>query len=310
MPSLEKFLSQRGLGHLSVAGHIILVIFKSIAILFFLSMDLDDDIISVWKRLWKGGFIHYKPETIKETRWEADFTIAIQFNPERAKRPRGDKMSGCPLCRIKPEEKIMTLEEFDFDVFANLYPITFGHVLISKVEHIDRRVSKDDVMAMLWFTRNTSYRVIYNEVGSGASTLEHMHFQAFYEPFLVEAAKRVVVMEEDGVIISKVVSYPGICLHFEGVNVLDVLFEVVSRYIESGGFLNILFAEGGAFVVPRKEEYSERTKTKIGGLETGGKFVITDREVFDSLTREGMENILRSQVCSEGECDILSFFDS
>lgn len=133
----------------------------------------------------REGFDSLKSIKEKKILYE-DFTIRVQFNPQRIKSssarvdPESIKERKCFLCiKNLPEEQKGIIYKDAFIILVNPFPIFPEHFTVSSLKHRPQRIL-DNFSSMLLLGKDLSkyYTVFYNGPECGASAPDHMHFQA------------------------------------------------------------------------------------------------------------------------------------
>ena len=115
--------------------------------------------------------------------WIRDFPVILQFNPERIRSSAAKTDTAslqarpCFFCHRTEEQYSIDYNDA-FEILANPYPISSGHLTIPLKWHEDQQILPyyED---MLWLAHDLQdYAVFYNGPKCGASAPDHMHFQA------------------------------------------------------------------------------------------------------------------------------------
>jgi hypothetical protein len=209
--------------------------------------------------------------------------FSLQFSPEREAFLREGKH------HIDPANPFATtLSKSDniriprFVVSKNLFPWQkYQVIIISKRRKVlfDER----DLALLLRFSRETSYEIIYNMEGSGASASSHCHFQGFIESFPVNGSSVVPIDAARSVELSRL-TFPAYGLRFAGpaIGVSSVVMEFLDLLLCP---YNLLISRGMVNVVPRSKAIPEGFgEWDFGAAEVSGLFFPRSLDQFRQLS--------------------------
>lgn len=232
--------------------------------------------------------------------------------------------------KFSPEELLFQFEAgmpLDADnspsvVAINVSPIEYGHVLLipQVLGCLPQRIDHKSLLLALHMAveaANPHFRVGYNSLGTFA-TINHLHFQAYYlaMPFPIEKAHSLKISTtNDGVRISKLMSYPVRGLFFEGGNSIKDLSDAVSNAsvcLQNNNIpFNILISDSGKRIFLLLQCYAE--KQALGGVsselldtqvnpavrEMSGHMVLKRKEDYEGASEEKAWSLLAEVSLSE-----------
>ena len=143
----------------------------------FLNQQLKD-----WD-LARLNYENLKNATIRQFQF-SDCLVEIQFNPERIRSTVASQTikkteSDCFLCeQNRPSQQKWLPLNPEFDVLCNPYPVFSQHLTIASHTHIPQTI-QNSLDSLLYAAKSLpEFVVFYNGAHCGASTPEHLHFQA------------------------------------------------------------------------------------------------------------------------------------
>jgi hypothetical protein len=252
-----------------------------------------------------------------------DYTIKIQFNPERIRSANAkiDKKSVerqvCFLCKENEPEEQKEIPFLDYSIRINPYPIFPLHLTISDNRHLPQLI-KERMRAMLSLARNLpGFTLLYNGPESGASAPDHFHFQAGSKGFMpVEqdvhscSGKKCLKKEKDGYIYT-ITNYLRECIIFESKNEewllkkfndLIAVLHPLQALKEEPMFNIITWMEADVWlliVFPRKQhrprQFYETGNNHLlispGVVDFGGVLITVRKEDFEKIDRALLSDI-------------------
>jgi hypothetical protein len=200
--------------------------------------------------------------------------------------------------KIHPEERLHTigLAGSQYHVVVNKYPALPQHLLLVSEDLRPQILTRHDLQAIHEFIQSVSHSCLaFFNSWSAAATVNHLHFQIFKGPAPIQgfSLESVGVMHESP--IYRVQTYPADNIVFDAANI-DAVWKEVRRLISANQPHNLLFSSTHTYLFPRnadpnpkgREIYGEET----GGIEYAGIFIAYDREIFESLTLQCIEELL------------------
>ncbi|KAF3535639.1 hypothetical protein F2Q69_00019542 [Brassica cretica] len=232
--------------------------------------------------------------------------------------------------KVSPEELLFQFEAgmpLDADnspsvVAINVSPIEYGHVLLipQVLDCLPQRIDHKSLLLALHMAveaANPYFRVGYNSLGAFA-TINHLHFQAYYlaMPFPIEKAHSLKISTtNDGVKISKLMSYPVRGLLFEGGNSIKDLSDAVSNAsvcLQNNNIpFNILISDSGKRIFLLLQCYAEKqalgevsselldTQVNPAVWEMSGHMVLKRKEDYEGASEEKAWSLLAEVSLSE-----------
>ncbi|KAF2561122.1 hypothetical protein F2Q70_00014954 [Brassica cretica] len=207
-------------------------------------------------------------------------------------------------------------------VAINVSPIEYGHVLLipQVLDCLPQRIDHKSLLLALHMAveaANPYFRVGYNSLGAFA-TINHLHFQAYYlaMPFPIEKAHSLKISNtNDGVRISKLMSYPVRGLLFEGGNSIKDLSDAVSNAsvcLENNNIpFTILISDSGKRIFLLPQCYAEKqalgrvsselldTQVNPAVWEMSGHMVLKRKEDYEGASEEKAWSLLAEVSLSE-----------
>jgi len=264
---------------------------------------------------YKEGNIDWQEGAKTETKNVGDFRVS--YNPARAKRPgssvtQSQSKQECLFCKLElgfPNEQPWNelLRYKGFKILANPFPIVKeGHFTIIPVseEHIPQELTQEYIQFALELVRDSQNLFLaFNswinaeENWSAGATQPHFHFHGFYkgkEQLPIERAGKRKIGEKNGVEIYEIV-FPsqGIMLKGKDPKALgEVLWNCIEKLKSEGLNYNVVFFKDEVYLFARQKE-GEGPLEKIGALEMLGWFIISKENIFNNVTSQDLENILR-----------------
>ncbi|KAF2295409.1 hypothetical protein GH714_032793 [Hevea brasiliensis] len=211
-------------------------------------------------------------------------------------------------------------------VAINVSPIEFGHVLLIPrvLDCLPQRIDHESFLLALHMAKEASdpfFRIGYNSLGAFA-TINHLHFQAYYLalPFPVEKAptRRIMTvkgMQDQGVIVSRLLNYPVQGVVFEGGNTMQNLSDSVASsciYLQNNNIpFNVLIADCGNKIFLFPQCYAEKqalgkvsqelleTQVNPAVWEISGHIVLKRRKDFEDASETSAWRLLAEVSLSE-----------
>ncbi|KAF2561127.1 hypothetical protein F2Q70_00014951 [Brassica cretica] len=232
--------------------------------------------------------------------------------------------------KVSPEELLFQFEAnmpLDADnspsvVAINVSPIEYGHVLLipQVFDCLPQRIDHKSLLLALHMAveaANPYFRVGYNSLSTFA-TINHLHFQAYYlaMPFPIEKAHSLKISTtNDGVRISKLMSYPVRGLLFEDGNSIKDLSVAVSNAsvcLQNNNIpFNILISDSGKRIFLLLQCYAEKqalgevsselldTQVNPAVWEMSGHMVLKRKEDYEGASEKKAWSLLAEVSLSE-----------
>ncbi|CAG7892511.1 unnamed protein product [Brassica rapa] len=302
---------------------------------------LESLLLGEWEDRFQRGLFRYDVTACETKVIPGKYGFISQLNEGRhlKKRPtefRVDKVlqpfdaNKFNFTKVSPEELLF---QFEADlpleagnspsvVAINVSPIEYGHVLLIPriLDCLPQRIDHKSLLLALHMAveaANPYFRVGYNSLGAFA-TINHLHFQAYYlaMPFPIEKAHSLKISTtNDGVRISKLMSYPVRGLLFEGGNSIKELSDTVSNAsvcLQNNNIpFNILISDSGKRIFLLPQCYAE--KQALGGVsselldtqvnpavwEMSGHMVLKRKKDYEGATEEKAWSLLAEVSLSE-----------
>ncbi|XP_009127029.1 GDP-L-galactose phosphorylase 2 [Brassica rapa] len=302
---------------------------------------LESLLLGEWEDRFQRGLFRYDVTACETKVIPGKYGFIAQLNEGRhlKKRPTefrvdkvlqpfdANKFNFTKVCR---EELLFQFEAdmpLDVDnspnvVAINVSPIEYGHVLLIPrvLDCLPQRIDHKSLLLALHMAveaANPYFRVGYNSLGAFA-TINHLHFQAYYlaMPFPIEKAHSLkITTTNDGVRISKLMSYPVRGLLFEGGNSIKELSDDVSNAsvcLQNNNIsFNILISDSGKRIFLLPQCYAE--KQALGGVsselldtqvnpavwEMSGHMVLKRKKDYEGATEEKARSLLAEVSLSE-----------
>ncbi|XP_013714674.2 GDP-L-galactose phosphorylase 2-like [Brassica napus] len=302
---------------------------------------LESLLLGEWEDRFQRGLFRYDVTACETKVIPGKYGFIAQLNEGRhlKKRPtefRVDKVlqpfdaNKFNFTKVSPEELLFQFEAdmpLDADnspsvVAINVSPIEYGHVLLIPrvLDCLPQRIDHKSLLLALHMAveaANPYFRVGYNSLGAFA-TINHLHFQAYYlaMPFPIEKAHSLKISTtNDGVRISKLMSYPVRGLLFAGGNSIKELSDTVSNAsvcLQNNNIpFNILISDSGKRIFLLPQCYAE--KQALGGVsselldtqvnpavwEMSGHMVLKRKKDYEGATEEKAWSLLAEVSLSE-----------
>ncbi|XP_013717114.2 LOW QUALITY PROTEIN: GDP-L-galactose phosphorylase 2 [Brassica napus] len=302
---------------------------------------LESVLLGEWEDRFQRGLFRYDVTACETKVIPGKYGFIAQLNEGRhlKKRPtefRVDQVlqpfdaNKFNFTKFSPEELLFQFEAgmpLDADnspsvVAINVSPIEYGHVLLipQVLGCLPQRIDHKSLLLALHMAveaANPHFRVGYNSLGTFA-TINHLHFQAYYlaMPFPIEKAHSLKISTtNDGVRISKLMSYPVRGLFFEGGNSIKDLSDAVSNAsvcLQNNNIpFNILISDSGKRIFLLLQCYAE--KQALGGVsselldtqvnpavrEMSGHMVLKRKEDYEGASEEKAWSLLAEVSLSE-----------
>jgi ATP adenylyltransferase/5',5'''-P-1,P-4-tetraphosphate phosphorylase II len=233
--------------------------------------------------------------------WD-DSKVTLQLNPKRVVSTTHDvkKNNVCYLCKEnRPDEQEGIVFKDKYIILCNPFPILHNHLTIPLHSHVPQRLGNKIADMLLLAEELPEYIVFYNGPKSGASMVNHFHFQA--------GLKREELLQSNNDL--------RFCFSIrnESINETKELFEEVYKYISSISddeiepMMNIIaYTENNNYnvnIFPRKlhrpKQYFANDDNQMlispGALDMAGLLITIREEDFEKMRREDIEDIY-SQV--------------
>lgn len=168
-------------------------------------------------------------------------------------------------------------------VSYNKFSLGVGHSLFAPAEHREE-LQQEDLASVIAFVRDDAGIVFHNMRGAGASKPDHLHFQALLHDgaFPIEVGSRSVLVEAEGVTVSRVDQYPAYALALRGPRRAQVAFTFLGALRPTP--FNLLITREEVFVVPRTKERPSSFGNAFGALEMSGCVVLTSEDKYPEVT--------------------------
>lgn len=258
------------------------------------------------------------------------FPVLLQFNPERIRSSAAKTDTAslqarpCFFCHRSKEQYSIDYNDA-FEILANPYPISSGHLTIPLKWHEDQQILPyyED---MLWLAHELQdYAVFYNGPKCGASAPDHMHFQAMelgnlpIEVNYKKASKGIVWEGRDTVLYVLYDFMASAFVLISGdLHEADYAFKQLYAQLEikegdSEPMMNVVtWMDEDTWIsciFPRKELrpscfYAEGDANILispATVEMAGLFITPLEKDFEKVTPEDLETILREVSISEEE---------
>ena len=258
-----------------------------------------------------------------------DYTIDIQFNPERISSSsakvdsRSVKARSCFLCEknLPPQQRNIIIEK-NYKLLVNPFPIFPEHLTIANVNHTDQRILGNFETMLELASHLSKFVIYYNGPKCGASAPDHLHFQAGIKGFIPienDLANGICCREIrtiDRVEISHWPEYQRGIITLTGSDKSDLIgcFNRIYHHLQLAGYaepepmVNIIASfERKTWIIHifprtlhRPRQYFETGENQIlispASVDMGGLLVIPREEDFLKITSEDVIDIFE-QVC-------------
>lgn len=290
--------------------------------------DLLDNQIRDWELVRTNTYALASLKT--RNLWIRDFPVILQFNPERIRSSAAKTDTAslqarpCFFCH-RPEEQYSIDYNDAFEILANPYPISSGHLTIPLKWHEDQQILPyyEDMLCLAHDLQD--YAVFYNGPKCGASAPDHMHFQAMERGNLpiemnYKKASKGVVWEGRNTVLYVLYDFmaSAFLLISSDLREADYAFKQLYAQLEikegdSEPMMNVVTWKDEdnwiSCIFPRKELrpscfYAEGDANILispATVEMAGLFITPLEKDFDKVTSEDLETILREVSISEEE---------
>ena len=266
-------------------------------------------------------------------------TFEVQFNPARI-RSTGATITKeavaarpCFLCRKnRPEEQLMKIQDVDYELLVNPYPILPMHFTIPARRHHPQQIRGMYGEMIQLLVHYPELMVFYNGPLCGASAPDHAHLQAGTSGILplqkewqrLSRNLTEVARRGDDATLSVVEDYPCPALVIRARNrrsserMFASLYHALPKMADqSEPMMNIVAWRGDdefiSVVFPRKKHRpdcyfktgDEQLLVSPGALDMSGYLITPRREDFERITPEAAEAILKECALSPDEFETL-----
>ena len=266
-------------------------------------------------------------------------TFEVQFNPARI-RSTGATITKeavaarpCFLCRKnRPEEQLMKIQDVDYELLVNPYPILPMHFTIPARRHHPQQIRGMYGEMIQLLVHYPELMVFYNGPLCGASAPDHAHLQAGTSGILplqkewqrLSRNLTEVARRGDDATLSVVEDYPCPTLVIRARNrrsserMFASLYHALPKMADqSEPMMNIVAWRGDdefiSVVFPRKKHRpdcyfktgDEQLLVSPGALDMSGYLITPRREDFERITPEAAEAILKECALSPDEFETL-----
>ncbi|KAG2280513.1 hypothetical protein Bca52824_051733 [Brassica carinata] len=302
---------------------------------------LESVLLGEWEDRFQRGLFRYDVTACETKVIPGKYGFIAQLNEARhlKKRPtefRVDQVlqpfdaNKFNFTKVSPEELLFQFEAnmpLDADnsprvVAINVSPIEYGHVLLipQVFDCLPQRIDHKSLLLALHMAveaANPYFRVGYNSLSTFA-TINHLHFQAYYlaMPFPIEKAHSLKISTtNDGVRISKLMSYTVRGLLFEGGNSIKDLSVAVSNAsvcLQNNNIpFNFLISDSGKRIFLLLQCYAEKqalgevsselldTQVNPAVWEMSGHMVLKRKEDYEGASEEKAWSLLAEVSLSE-----------
>lgn len=265
----------------------------------------------------------------------------VILNSVRALRPKSLSSSGevqtehnpqqCPFCKNWKEERLVPFPVLingrEWEILLNIFPVEKeGHFLFiptsSLLFHsksVAQKLTLMHIEDMIELAKNSENLVLYfNGLGAGA-TQPHIHIHGVYskEELPVEKMFRegapILLREASGVKTWYLREWPATCLIFEGESTQNLatevfsLVDIIQSQFRDRYALNVMWKNNKVYVFLRKKGKEigivRGKEIEIGAPELSGRFVVYDRELFETITSAELEEMTRSVSLENSETE-------
>ncbi len=258
-----------------------------------------------------------------------DYDLLLQCNPKRMKSttakvdPESVAKRDCILCRenLPPEQRGLVFD--DFYVLCNPYPILEKHLTVVHQRHVPQAISeREPAMLSLAKALGEDFVVLYNGPRAGASTPEHLHFQAGLRyrlpvfQHLKQESNLKTIDQRYGVTVSRLKDYFAANILFtstDGAALAAEVQKMVVRFAElmegtDEPRLNLLVTHNGqrwtVLFYPRREHrpsfYHEGTYLiSPGAVDMGGLLIAPRRDDFQRIGAKEVSRIFKEITIEE-----------
>lgn len=273
--------------------------------------NLRTKIITNWERHFAERYVD---ETLKQrdvvgqyrfeimySKFKEDYYNAIKNQQPEAKKDN-DEFKKSPFRRvIANPEKYHGFIYDNFVVYPNTIPSTKYHIIMVALE-FRPKITKQDILKLMKFARETGYTVFLSITGSGATAPSHFHAQAHLQEFPIYSSDRGAKFQkidcENDYCVQRI-NYAAAGVRIVG---KQEMYEKATKHLENIQTetpFNILTKGNELLVFPRTKEVPSMFEGwQMGGLEMGGRFCTRSYEVFSSLDYKTLEAALKEVTFS------------
>ncbi len=258
-----------------------------------------------------------------------DFDVVAQFNPSRiissnAKvDPASIKNRPCFLCeenrpQAQRELEFISASDNRYSILVNPFPIFNKHFTISSSSHSPQTIFHryEDMLQLT--TVFEGYVIFYNGAECGASSPDHMHFQAIESTSLpivnhFTSLKKRIVFSSEGITLSILTNFIIGAYVIESISDIyseNLFYKVIEKISgdNNGRMINVLSWKSGGqtytVIFHRKRHrpdcfYDEGPNKMLispASVDLGGVFILPIEEDFNKISGNIIENVV-SQVC-------------
>ena len=297
-------------------------------------------------RLWPDALQRYRDLDLVTTRvlsltgdHLSAFDFEVQFNPARIVSTGATisreavKARPCFLCRAqRPQEQLTKVQDRDFEMLLNPYPILPMHFTIPTRRHQPQQIRGMYGEMIQLLKQYPDLMVFYNGPYCGASAPDHAHLQAGTSGVLplqkewqrLSRNLTEVARRNEDASISVIEDYPCAALAIRANSrrsserMFATLYHALSKTKDqSEPMMNIVawYADGEyvSVVFPRQKHRpdcyyktgSEQFLVSPGALDMSGLFITPRREDFERITPEVAHAILKECALSDEEFSAL-----
>ncbi|MDA0842102.1 MAG: hypothetical protein O2857_30440, partial [Planctomycetota bacterium] len=208
--------------------------------------------------------------------------------------------------KIHPEERLHTIKLAcrQYHVVVNKFPALPQHLLLVADDLRPQILTRRDLQAIHEFIQSINHQpsaishscLAFFNSWSAAATVNHLHFQIFKGPAPIQGFSMESVAISYEAPTYRVHGYPADNIVFDAANI-DAVWKEVHRLISGNQPHNILFSHTYTYLFPRNPDPTQKGKEiygeeEVGGIEYAGIFIAYDRQTFDSLTLQRIEELL------------------
>jgi len=308
---------------------------------FHVSLSSLDRFFDRQLRLWPETRERYRELSHVETRElnVGTSTFEVQFNPARI-RSTGATITKeavaarpCFLCRKnRPQEQLTKLQDVDYELLVNPYPILPMHFTIPSRRHHTQQIRGMYGEMIQLLNHYPELMVFYNGPLCGASAPDHAHLQAGTSGILplqkewqrLSRNLTEVARRGDDATLSVIEDYPCSALVIRARNrrsserMFAALYHALPKVADqSEPMMNIVAwhvdEEYISVVFPRKKHRpdcyyktgDEQLLVSPGALDMAGYLITPRREDYERITPEVAEGILKECALSADELETL-----
>jgi hypothetical protein len=257
-------------------------------IYWVVKMDVARKIEQIWNEDFREEYESRFRKTAVLTNGRYTFKAVFDPGREKARKERKED-AACPFDSVEYLHRCQQGNSLHYVV--NIYPYFDRHFVAFPLEHRDFP-AKEDLEELIELQRHTSHVLMMNMREAGANIPGHIHYQCILEELPIDEQEGHEIFSNKDVKVERV-DFPVYALRFSW-NSERGKDESEALVLGIDVPRNLHIYKDRICMIPRTGSYSSASpETKIGCTEVGGLFLITSEEVFEQLSYEYLESVIK-----------------